>query len=63
MGIKRNSEKLINDSIIQDIRDSLDGLEYGSIIITVHNRKITQIEKSRKQRFDDVWKTEKGGGI
>jgi hypothetical protein len=63
MSLKQNSESIINDAIIKDIRDAVGELAYGTVIITVHNRKITQIEVSQKKRFDDVWKIEGGGGI
>ena len=58
-----NVKKLVNDSIIKEISNAVEGLEYGDIHITVHNKKIVQIEISKKQRFDDVWKIEGGGGI
>jgi hypothetical protein len=64
MGIHDNSSKeLINDSIIKDIRDSVNKLAYGTVTITVHNKKITQIEVAEKRRFDNVWIVEEGGGI
>ncbi len=56
-------ESIINDAIIKDIRDAVGELAYGTVIITVHNSKITQIEVSQKKRFDDIWKIEGGGGI
>jgi len=63
MGSNQNTKNIINDSIIKDIRDAVEELSYGTVIITVHNKRITQIETARKQRFDDVWKVEEGGGI
>ncbi|MDD4954026.1 MAG: DUF2292 domain-containing protein [Candidatus Omnitrophica bacterium] len=63
MSAKQNARNIINDSIIKDIRDAVEGLSYGTVMITVHNEKITQIEIAKKQRFDDVWKIEGGGGI
>ncbi len=60
MSFKKN---IINDAIIKDISDAVGELSYGTIIITVHNQKIAQIEVSQKKRFDDVWKSEGGGGI
>lgn len=36
---------------IQRIIRSLEGLEYGSVQITVHDSRITQIERNEKQRF------------
>ncbi len=63
MSLKDNSQKIINDSIIKDISTAVSGLDYGTVLVTVHNRRITQIEIAKKQRFDEVWKIEEGGGI
>ena len=63
MGIKENSRKVLNDSIIKEISDAVGSLEYGTITIKVHDAKITQIETAEKKRFDDIWKIEEGGGI
>lgn len=59
----QNTKKIVNDSIMKDISDAVEKLAYGTVVITVHNKKITQIEIAEKQRFDDVWKLEGGGGI
>ncbi|MEA5000914.1 MAG: DUF2292 domain-containing protein [Endomicrobiaceae bacterium] len=56
-------ENIVNDGIIKDIRDAVEGLSYGTVIITVHNKRITQIEISKKERFDDIWNVDEGGGI
>jgi hypothetical protein len=58
-----NSKKLINDSLIKEISSSVETLEYGEVVIKVHNNKIIQIDVSEKKRFDEVWKIEGGGGI
>lgn len=63
MGVKENSKKFLNDTIIKEISDAINSLEYGTITIKVHGAKITQIETAEKKRFDDVWKLEEGGGI
>jgi len=62
MGLKQ-SKNILNETILKEIKDAIDSLEYGSIIIKVHNKKIIQIEVTEKKRFDDVWKLEEGGGI
>jgi hypothetical protein len=62
MGLKQ-SKNILNETILKEIKDAVDSLEYGSIIIKVHNKKIIQIEVTEKKRFDDVWKLEEGGGI
>ena len=63
MNAKENSKKFINDSIIKEISSAVESLEYGTVVINVHNKKITQIEIAEKKRFDEVWKLEEGGGI
>ncbi|MBF0484343.1 MAG: YezD family protein [Candidatus Omnitrophica bacterium] len=63
MSNKFNSKKIINDSIIKDISGAVEKLGYGTVVVTVHNKKITQVEVAEKQRFDDIWKVEEGGGI
>ena len=45
------SKRKIDESLVEKIIRSLEGLEYGSVHITVHDSKITQIERLEKQRF------------
>lgn len=40
-----------HDHRIQTILKYLEGLEYGSLLIVVHDSQITQIEKTEKKRF------------
>ena len=63
MSLKQNSNNSINDSILRKIGEAIEELNYGTVVITVHNKRITQIETAKKQRFDDIWKVEGGGGI
>ena len=46
MSFNQNTKSIINDAIVKDIRDAVDDLEYGTVTIIVHNKKITQIEGS-----------------
>jgi len=57
-----NQKNIVNDAIIKDISNSIHGLRFGTVVITVHNARIVQIEVTEKNRFDDVWHVE-GGGI
>jgi hypothetical protein len=41
----------INDPRIETILKALEGLEYGSLQITVHESQITQIDRTEKKRF------------
>lgn len=37
---------------VERIKQILDGLEYGSVQIVVHDGKITQIDKTERKRFE-----------
>ncbi len=41
----------LNDQWMERILRSLEGLEYGSLNITVHDSQITQIERVEKYRY------------
>ena len=58
----KTEKNIVNDAIIKDISNSVHGLKFGAVVITVHNSRIVQIEVTEKNRFDDVWHLE-GGGI
>jgi hypothetical protein len=40
-----------NSKIYKEILDSIDEISYGEVVITVHDKKIVQIEKKEKKRF------------
>ncbi|AKO94450.1 MULTISPECIES: YezD family protein [Priestia] len=44
-------EKQIDQQWIDRIVQSLQGIEYGSVEIVVHDSQITQIDRLEKQRF------------
>ena len=41
----------ISQSQIRQIIRALDGLEYGTVLITVHDSQIVQIDRTEKHRF------------
>ncbi|OES43464.1 YezD family protein [Domibacillus iocasae] len=45
------SEKQIDEQWIERIVKSLEGIEYGSVEIVIHDSQITQIDRLEKQRF------------
>ena len=63
MSLKATSKNIVNDAIIKDLAQAVEALEYGTVTVKVHDRKITQVEVAERKRFDDVWKIEEGGGI
>ena len=44
-------ENNTNKDCWEKIKELISGLKYGSVIITVHDGKITQVETSTKIRF------------
>jgi hypothetical protein len=40
------------DQALSAIGQALDGLRYGTIILTVHDAKVVQLEVTEKKRFD-----------
>ncbi len=63
MSGKQTNKKVINEAIIKDISDSIHGVDYGAVTITLHDSRIVQIEVSKKSRFDAIWTVQEGGGI
>ncbi|MFD2445422.1 YezD family protein [Bacillus sp. CGMCC 1.16607] len=45
--------KEINQKTLDHIIDTLKKLEFGSVVVTVHDGKITQVESTEKRRFTD----------
>jgi hypothetical protein len=39
---------------MQRIAEVVNGLEYGSVLITVHDGRIVQIDRTERKRFDAV---------
>jgi hypothetical protein len=58
-----NSETVVNETIIKDIKNMVSELDYGTVTIKVHCSKIVQVEITQKKRFDEAGLMEKGGGI
>lgn len=54
---------IVNDAIVKEIADILRGLKFGQVVITVHDSKIVQVEKTEKSRYDRYHALEQGGGI
>ncbi|MFJ5445917.1 YezD family protein [Methylobacillus methanolivorans] len=50
--MSHESKQKPNDDVIQEILRSIDLLRFGSIEITVHDGRVTQIERREKVRFN-----------
>jgi len=51
-----------SDRVTSRINSALKGLRYGSVVLTIHDSKIVQIERIEKNRFEDLY-LENGDGI
>lgn len=45
---------IIREDVLKEIVDNLSNISYGIIIVTVHNGDITQLDVTKKKRFDRV---------
>ena len=50
------------DRVNARINAALKGIRFGSVVLTIHDSKIVQIERNEKTRFDDLY-LENGDGI
>ncbi len=46
-----NQKKNIEDNALKEIIKAIQTIDYGEVVITIHNSKIVQIEKREKKRF------------
>ena len=42
----------VKDELVQQIIAQLKDIQYGTLLITVHNDEVTQLDVTKKQRFD-----------
>ena len=56
-------QQFINETILQDVPQSIGDIAYGTIILKVHNQAIAEMEITEKFRFKNTDIMEKGGGI
>lgn len=49
MSLKHSTQ--VSDDIIREVRHAIEQLRYGSVEITVHDNRVTQIERREKVRF------------
>ncbi len=55
--------EVINDKLIRRIAESLKGIKFGHVLITVHNHKVVQIDRTEKNRCEMTVQVIDGGGI
>ncbi|OPY68430.1 MAG: hypothetical protein A4E57_01767 [Syntrophorhabdaceae bacterium PtaU1.Bin034] len=54
---------IVSDIILEEIKQSINSIDFGDVLIKVHAGRVIQIEVTDKKRFDDLWELEDGGGI
>jgi hypothetical protein len=52
-----------DEALIAEVVRTAKGLRFGHIVLTVHNSKIVQIDRTEKIRLDAFVQYDKGGGI
>ena len=55
--------EVINEKLIRRIAESLKGIKFGHVLITVHNHKVVQIDRTDKSRCEITVQEIDGGGI
>lgn len=63
MGSKPITKKFINTAILQDVVETAAKIEYGTIMLKIHDSSIVQMEVTEKFRFQNTESVEEGGGI
>ncbi|MBU2541656.1 MAG: DUF2292 domain-containing protein [Candidatus Omnitrophica bacterium] len=47
-----NQKKDIENNIMKEIVKAIHEINYGEVVIAIHNSEIVQIEKKEKKRFN-----------
>lgn len=48
---KTNLSYVVTQEVLQELTHAIESLRFGSVEITVHDGKVTQIERREKVRF------------
>ncbi len=46
-----NEKRRVEQKVIDEIIDSIESVDFGEVLIVVHDSKVVQIEKKVKKRF------------
>jgi len=49
-----NNSTQVSDEVIREVARAIEQLRYGSVEITVHDSRVTQIERREKVRFSQA---------
>jgi len=51
MAKERSSPTKTIEDVLEDIRNQLQDIQFGSLEISIHNGKIVQVERREKKRY------------
>jgi hypothetical protein len=57
---KEKTKRSLNETILRNIGDAVESLDYGIVTVKVQDSKIVQVEVTKRRRFDEVWRTDEG---
>ena len=57
MSTNENNRETEKSEFVREIMEALENLSFGQVVITVHDSKVVQMDRTEKTRF------EKGGGF
>ena len=63
MGSGQGPKDVLPEAVLQELRNAIGRLKFGTITIKVHGSKVTQIEIAEKKRFDGLAGFSEGEGI
>jgi hypothetical protein len=49
---KKKTVEPCNKHACEEIFQAIDSINYGEVVITIHDGKVVQVEKREKRRFD-----------
>lgn len=55
---------ILNDAIIKEVGEFARDIKFGQILITVHNSRIVQVDRTERSRYDSLHQyLDEGEGI
>jgi hypothetical protein len=51
------------EALVAEVLRATKGLRFGQVLLTVHNSRVVQIDRTEKMRLDASLQYNRGGGI
>jgi hypothetical protein len=52
-----------NEKIVKELGDVVKSIKFGQLVITIHNSKIVQVDRTEKYRYQEANYFERGSRI